>query len=176
MLLQRENLKIRNATVDDAKLLAAWWNDGKIMAHAGFPNGTGQTPECIAESLKKDADNVCRRLIIELDNVPIGEMVYRNMGGNTAEIGVKICDFSKHDKGYGKILLSMLISSLFNDMGYEKIILDTNLNNKRAQHVYQELGFQKIQVRENSWRNQLGELQSTVDYEMHQKDFVSFAK
>lgn len=176
MLLQTENLKIRNATVDDAKLLAAWWNDGKIMAHAGFPNGTGQTPENIAESLKKDADNVRRRLLIELDNIPIGEMVYRNIGNGTAEIGVKICDFSKHDKGYGKILLSMLISSLFNDMGYEKIILDTNLNNKRAQHVYEELGFQKVQIRENSWRNQLGELQTSVDYEMYQKDFVNFAK
>lgn len=46
---------------------------------------------------------------------------------NTAEIGIKICDFSKQNKGYGKILLSMLIFSLFNDMGYNKIILDTNV-------------------------------------------------
>lgn len=22
-----------------------WWNDGAIMAHAGFPDGTGQTPK-----------------------------------------------------------------------------------------------------------------------------------
>ena len=50
----------------------------------------------------------------------------------------------------------------------EKIILDTNANNKRAQHVYEELGFTKLRVRENSWKNQLGELQSVIDYEMYQ--------
>ena len=175
MLLQYKNLTIRNATVEDADLLSLWWNDGKIMAHAGFPNGTGETSYQIAERLKRDTDED-RRLIIELDKRPIGEMNYGKDGENTVEIGSKICDFSEHDKGYGKILLSMLISSLFKDMGYKKIILDTNMNNKRAQHVYEELGFKKVRVRENSWKNQLGELQTSVDYEMYQEDFVNFAK
>ena len=44
MFEQFDNLTLRNATVKDADLLSAWWNDGKIMAHAGFPNGTGETP------------------------------------------------------------------------------------------------------------------------------------
>lgn len=103
-------------------------------------------------------------------------MSYGRVGEDTVGIGIKICDFSEHDKGYGKILLSMLIFSLFEDMGYKKVILDTNVNNKRAQHVYEELGFRKVQVRENSWRNQLGELQSSIDYEMFREDFVNFAK
>ena len=103
-------------------------------------------------------------------------MNYRREAKDTAGIGIKICDFSLHDRGYGKIVLSMLISSLFHDMGYKKIILDTNVNNKRAQHVYEELGFQKIRIRENAWKNQLGELQSFIDYEMHPDDFVNFAK
>ncbi len=66
-------------------------------------------------------------MIIELDNIVIGEMMCGTINENTAEIGIKICDFSKQNKGYGKILLSMLIFSLFNDMGYNKIILDTNV-------------------------------------------------
>ena len=145
------------------------------MAHAGFPNGLDESAYEIAESLKKDTDEY-RRLIIELDNRPVGEMNYRREAKDTAGIGIKICDFSLHDRGYGKIVLSMLISSLFHDMGYKKIILDTNVNNKRAQHVYEELGFQKIRIRENAWKNQLGELQSFNDYEMHPDDFVNFAK
>lgn len=176
MLLKFQNLTIRNATVDDAEQLATWWNDGTVMAHAGFPNGIGQTAKDIADSLKNDSDNARRRLIIEVDHIPVGEMNYRNKGKATAEIGIKICDFSLHDKGLGKTLLSMLISSLFSDMGYKRIILDTNVNNKRAQHVYEKLGFRKLQVRENSWKNQIGELQSSIDYEMYQEDFVNFAK
>ena len=175
MLLKFENLKIRNATVNDATLLAEWWNDGTVMAHAGFPNGTGETVEQISESLKHDTDED-RRLIIELDEIPIGEMSYGVEGERTVGIGIKICDFSKHDKGYGKVLLSMLISSLFNDMGYNKIILDTNMKNKRAQHVYEELGFKKVRVKMNSWKNQVGELQSSIDYELIQEEFVNFAK
>lgn len=34
-----ENLAIRITTREDAALLCKWWSDGKVMAHAGFPNG-----------------------------------------------------------------------------------------------------------------------------------------
>ena len=176
MFEQFDNLTVRNATVEDADLLSAWWNDGKIMAHAGFPNGTGETSQYIAEKISKDKDNICRRLIVEYDKIPFGEMSYYNVGNNTAEIGIKICDFSKQNKGYGKILLSMLIHSLFSNYGYKKIILDTNLNNSRAQYVYEKLGFKKVRVKNNSWKNQLGEWQSSVDYELIEEYFNDFSK
>lgn len=64
MLLQFKNLTIRNATVKDADLLSSWWNDGKIMAHAGFPNGTGEMADEIAEKIKRDTDKDRRRLIV----------------------------------------------------------------------------------------------------------------
>lgn len=173
MLLIHNNLVIRNATMEDSVILATWWNDGKIMEYAGFPNGLGTTPEKIATELKADSDRLGRRLIIEKDNIPIGEMSYRNKGDGIAEIGIKICDFSKQEKGYGKILLSMLIKELFHD-GYNNIILDTNLNNLRSQHVYETLGFIKKQVNINCWKNQLGEEQSAIDYELRQEGFVDF--
>lgn len=175
-MLRYRDIVIRNATVADAVILETWWNDGTVMAHAGFPNGTGQTAEDIAAKIKSDADKVHRRMIIELAGVPIGETNYNHVEEGVAEIGIKICDFSKHDKGYGKIILSMLIAYLFDELGYEKIVLDTNRNNKRAQHVYEQLGFRKVRVRENSWRNQLGELQSAVDYEMTKADLIDYAK
>ena len=175
MNLEFENLKIRNACMEDAPLLARWWNDGAVMTHAGFPNGLGTDANKISESLKQDSEKY-RRLILELNSVPVGEMNYREVNEMTASIRIKICDFSLHDKGLGKKYLSMLISALFYDYGYEKIVLDTNLKNSRAQHVYEKLGFRKIGVRENFWRNQLGELQSIVEYELSPSDFMNFAK
>jgi len=176
VLLSYSNLTIRNANINDAEQLAQWWNDGKIMAHAGFPNGTGQTSESIANSIKNDTDETHRRLIIEVDSVAVGEMNYRNMGNSVAEIGIKICDFSKQNSGAGKKLLSMLIHSLFTDLGYQKIILDTNVKNQRAQRVYEQLGFKKLRVNENAWSNQIGEIQSSIDYELYEVDFCNFAK
>ena len=92
MDILKNGIRIRNAGPADCEQLAAWWNDGKVMAHAGFPNGLGTTPEHIREEIAGDTDDTDRRLIIEYKGVSIGEMSYGNLGGNVAEIGVKICN------------------------------------------------------------------------------------
>lgn len=171
MLIKENDLIIRNATLEDAAILGKWWRDGKVMAHAGFPKGISISDEEIAKKLSKDTDGHRRTLICEYENVPIGGMNYRNKGNGVIEIGIKICDANKQEKGLGTRLLKMLITSLFEDFSYSKVILDTNLNNKRAQHVYEKLGFLKVRVNYNSWKNQLGELQSSVDYELARNDF-----
>jgi aminoglycoside 6'-N-acetyltransferase I len=100
-------------------------------------------------------------------------MNYRNLGDKTAIIGIKICDFTEQNKGYGTVLLTAFIDALFRHMGYETIDIDTNLTNTRAQKVYeQKLGFRKICVNENSWKNQLGELQSQVCYKLSKNDWL----
>lgn len=171
MHIKCDNLVIRDATSNDAHLLCQWWNDGKVMEHAGFPNGLGITKEAIANQLTQD-DETHRLLILEVDSVPVGEMNYRNRGNKTVEIGIKICNFEKQEKGFGTRFLKMLIGSLFGENSYDKIILDTNVKNSRAQHVYEKLGFRKVGTRVDSWKDQLGELQSSIDYELTKGDFV----
>ncbi len=163
MYLTEEDLVIRNAVAADGPQLAEWWNDGKVMAHAGFPLGLGITAEEIAKSLACDRDDTRRRLVMEKAGVPIGEMGYRCLDDGSAEIGIKICDFGMQERGLGRRYLQMLIGELF-AMGRSAIVLDTNVNNLRAQHVYESLGFTRVALRENCWTDQLGQLQSAVDY------------
>lgn len=165
MYLKEDGLVIRNAVAGDAQTLCSWWNDGKVMAHAGFPNGINTTERDILEKLKTDTDRN-RRLILEIEGIPVGEMCYRTVAENVAEIGIKICDFNRQEKGFGTRFLRMLIGYLFEQMGYTKIILDTNLKNTRAQYVYEKIGFRKVAVKVDSWKDQLGEWQSSVDYEL----------
>lgn len=174
MRIEKNDLCIRDANAEDCVQLAKWWNDGSIMAHAGFPNGLGTTVEQIQEQIANDSDASKRRLMILHKGLSIGEMSYYNLGNHTAEIGIKICNTDYQEKGIGRVVLSMLIGKLFS-MGYTKIILDTNLKNTRAQHVYELLGFQKVRVNENSWTNQVGELQSSVDYELVLNNFVDWS-
>lgn len=176
MYLQYRDLTIRNATPADVPLLVKWWNDGAVMAHAGFPNGLHTTVEAATEQLLQDSDETVRRLMIEHNGIPIGEMCYGSRGKKEAAIGIKICEPAKQEKGLGRILLNMLIQSLFTEYGYEKIVLDTNLKNARAQHVYELLGFQKLRVNIDSWRDQTGVLQSSVDYELIKENFINFAQ
>ncbi len=173
MKLNYENILIREATVEDAEFLCRWWNDGKVMEHAGFPNGLGITIEEVREEIKETKGKL--HIIVYMD-YPVGEMGYREIDLGICEIGIKICDFSKQNKGIGKTVLSLFINALFNDYDYHKIVLDTNLNNNRSQHVYERLGFQKRSINHNSWKDQLGNWQSSVDYELTKDCFVSFIR
>ena len=173
MKITHDRICIRNAERDDCGQLAAWWNDGRVMAHAGFPLGLNTTAGEIEKQLAAGSEDAGRILLIEYEGCPIGEMNYRNLGDHTAEIGIKICEAAYQNRGLGRICLSMLISRLFG-MGYAKIVLDTNLNNLRAQHVYESLGFRKVRVNENSWKDQLGEMQSSVDYELTPERFKTY--
>lgn len=166
----QNNLSIRIATIQDAKILCNWWNDGKVMAHAGFPKGLGTNEEEIIKLIQQQDGNM-RRLILEIDLSPVGEMSYR-INNNIAEIGIKICDFTYQEKGFGTKAIKMLIKYLFLQQDVDKIILDTNLKNVRAQHVYEKMGFNKVRVNQDVWKDQLGDLQSSVDYEMEKVNYL----
>ena len=177
MYLKNGNLVIRSAEVKDAMQLNAWWNDGAVMAHAGFPNGLGEALEDTIAGIKKNEKYLSQRCIIEIDGVLAGEMSFYLLEENTAEIGIKICETAYQNQGYGSKLIWMLITYLFEDktlnakFPIHRIILDTNLKNERAQHVYEKLGFTKVRVNYGVWEDQLGVLQDSVDYEMTREQF-----
>ena len=169
MHIKYDSLTIRDAVAADAAQLAAWWNDGAVMAHAGFPNGLDTTVEKVIAGLGNG------RLVLEENERLIGEACYRKVGEGIAEIGIKICETDCQNRGLGRIILSMLISWLY-EQGFDKIVLDTNLTNLRAQHVYESLGFRKLRINYDSWTDQLGNKQSAVDYELTEDNFVDFRK
>lgn len=86
-------------------------------------------------------------------------------------LGLKICDEDMQSRGLGFRIMKLFIKELFIELKYEKVVLDTNLENIRAQGLYEKLGFRKLRINTDSWVNQLGVLQSTVDYEIINKDF-----
>lgn len=139
------------------------------MAHAGFPRGLGTTVEAVAERVMDDSNKV---LILEIVGVAVGEMNYRGAGEGTTEIGIKICQHDHLEKGYGTRFLKILIDYLFVELGFQKIVLDTNLTNTRAQHVYEKLGFHRVAVHIDAWKDQLGAMQSTVDFELTREEFL----
>lgn len=165
--IQYENLTIRQAEASDARQLAAWWNDGAVMAHAGFPHGIGTTEAEVIQGLNQGC------LIIEEHGRLIGECNYRKVADGVAEIGIKICETDAQNRGIGRKILSMLIGWLFQN-GYSKIVLDTNVKNTRAQHVYESLGFRKVRTNIDAWRDQMGQLQSSIDYELVERDFINY--
>ncbi len=180
MLITNNGLTIRSAQEKDAEILTKWWNDGKVMEHAGFPKGLGTVKEKTLELIKQN-NVLTQRCVIEYDSLPVGEMSYF-IKDDCAQIGIKICVQSLQNKGLGSKLLKMFIDFLFTDkkvngiVSINKIILDTNKKNLRAQHVYEKLGFTKLRENINCWQDQMGELQSSVDYEMTRASWKALKK
>ena len=56
MNIKYNQLCIRNAEKKDCEQLAVWWNDGTVMAHAGFPNGLGTSAAEIDKQIADDSD------------------------------------------------------------------------------------------------------------------------
>lgn len=113
------NLGIREAILQDAPQLCTWWNDGSVMAHAGFPKGLGITENEIIRQIAAQSEKPLLH-IITCDGRPIGELNYRPTDEQTCEIGIKICDASFQNRGYGKIILSLLIDALFHEYSFQK--------------------------------------------------------
>ncbi len=169
MYITLDDMVIRKANVEDAKTLCDWWNNGELMKDVGFPNGLGKRVEEVEKQIVEGKKVL---LMLLLGNKPIGEAVYGDLNNGICEIGIKICEINLQGRGYGKRFLSLFINELF-DTGYEKIVLDTDLENIRAQKLYEKVGFKRLRVHKNSWRNQVGEVRSSVDFELVKKDFIN---
>lgn len=165
-----QDILIRDAKETDAGILTKWWNDGKVMAHAGFPKGINTTVQKVKQQLQEEPKNHKQRLIIEYKHQPIGEMCFFPCH-DAVEIGIKICEVDMQNHGLGRIILKLFIHELF-QKGYPKIILSTDLNNRRAQHVYEKIGFQKYDIQYNYWQDPQGEMHSAIFYELFPHNFI----
>lgn len=101
MRIHKDNIIIRSATSDDAIHLNKWWNDGKVMEHAGFPNGIGESLDDTVANIKSWEGKLSQLCIIEIDGKPVGELNYKIKDDNAVYPGWKICDLNYQDKGYG---------------------------------------------------------------------------
>lgn len=180
MRIKKDNIIIRSATLNDAIQLNKWWNDGSVMEHAGFPNGIGQSlDDTIANIMGREGklSNLC---MIEIDDKPVGELSYSIRGDGAAYPGWKICDFNYQNQGCGPKIIMMLLEFIFTDEAInskfpiEKIIWDTDIENKRAQYVYEnKIGAKRIGMRKDSWKDQTGRLRTAVDYEISKEEFFN---
>ena len=181
MKIKKQNIVIRSVTVDDAIHLNKWWNDGTVMEHAGFPNGLGEALEETINNIRSWEGKLSQLCIIEIDSKPVGELSYQIKTDNAAAYpGWKICDLSYQNQGYGPKIIMMLFEFIFTDeyinskCSIEKIIWDTDIENKRAQYVYEnKIGARNVGVRNDCWKDQTGKWRTAIDYEISKEGFFN---
>ena len=170
MKIEYASFCIRNADVSDAKIICKWWNDDNLAKTIGFSNNFNIKEEEIIMQLTHDRNH----LILGYQSQPIGEVIFREVGYKTIKLMIRICVSSLRDRGYGKIFISMILQVLFYELDHEKIIIDTDLENIRAQHVFSTLGFNKIRVNMDCYKDHHGDMHSLVEYELYRDEFNSY--
>ncbi len=171
MKLKMKNGSLEYATKEDVERLANWWADGRVMEHAGFPKGLRTNKENLAKRLEKQAIDSVLWMIKDSQQHPIGEMNHTIKDG-VATLGIKICDLKSQNKGMGKTALKTLIRYLFQTFKIDRMWLDTMIENKRAQHVYQSLHFKQTKINKAHWKDQLGNMRTSVEFELSRKTFL----
>ncbi len=180
MRLIKDNILIREAELTDAVTLNNWWNDGEIMADVGFPNGLNESLERTIDNIKFHKGRINKLCIIEIDNLAVGEASTHVEDDNTAYPGWKICDKNYQNKGYGSKIINMILEYIFTDSliqgkkQIDRVIIDTLLDNKRAQYVYEnKMKLRKINVKEDAWKDPLGNMRGIVEYEITKEEFLN---
>lgn len=171
-MIQGKKVVIRPVQLGDEEILFKWWNDEKLMAHATYVYGSLQSKEAIRGSIENQVNNPeiypssKRFIILKKDGmIPIGEMNYCDWDrrNQKSEFGIKICEIDEQGKGYGKDALVHFIDFMFKFLNLHKIELTTMKDNKRAQSLYEALGFKVIGiVRDGIFDSRMGEFSDVV--------------
>ena len=84
-----------------------------------------------------------RYAVDTMDGTHIGNCGYYNIDDEKceAELGIMIGDRNYWNKGYGKDIISTLLSDIFQSTQFERIYLKTLESNLRAQQCFQKCGF-----------------------------------
>lgn len=176
-MINLQHLYIREAKVTDVETLVVWWATGELMQHVGFPKGIRTNIEKLRTELEiqhEDSHALKKRfMILKNDGLPIGELSFHNLDltNKSCEIGIKICELSEQGKGYGEEALRGFITYLFKTYDLHRIELDTLLENKRAQSLYQKVGFKVVGIKRDVWLDPQGNYRSAVVMDLLKNDF-----
>jgi RimJ/RimL family protein N-acetyltransferase len=180
-MIQGKKVIIRQLELGDEEYLYRWWNDEKLMAHAGLAFGTLQSKESIRLNILKEVESSTlfpekKRFIIckKEGMVPIGEMNYNSwdVRNQKCQLGIKICEAQEQGKGYGEDALTSFIDFLFRFLNLNKIELDTMLDNKRSRNLYKKLGFKEIGIiREGYFDGRNGKFQDVMYMDLLKYDW-----
>jgi len=143
---------LRPREAGDGELVHAWYQDTRISTLMGdLPRSLSWRRNRYEALLSEEATDTYFFIICRLeDDVPVGRMdlfsIDRQNG--SAAFGLAIGDPALWGKGYGSDAVNAIMDFAFGQLRLERLWLDTDDHNHRAQAVYAKAGF----VREGVFR------------------------
>ena len=138
-MLANSSLLLRRATRDDAKMVFDWRNLPEIVAL-----GTSRRPVDWNQHVDWFSQVVTGRdhllLIVLLDRVPIGQVRFDGMPGNSCSVSIYLLDRCT-GRGLGTAALTRACWQAFADLSVERIVATIRKDNPRSIAAFRKAGF-----------------------------------
>src|SRR5215204_1583888 len=143
--LRGERVYLRPLEPGDADLVSDWYADDRVRRLMGdLPVSRARRQHRYEAAVTGDADDVFRFLICQLDDdVPVGRTdifaIDRHNGG--CAFGITIGEPGRWGQGLGTDAVNAVVDFCFGELRMERVWLDTDAENLRAQAAYRKAGF-----------------------------------
>ena len=139
--MNKNQLYLRKATMDDADILFEWVND-KITRQSAFDSHIISYDEHIAWFSKLLNDTERAQYILMLDDKPLGQ-IRLDIEGVIAEIDYSICR-SERGKGYGNVMIELIKKQVHTDFPLvRRLIGRVKPSNKASYNCFISNGFEE---------------------------------
>lgn len=143
--LRGERVYLRPLEPDDAELVSRWYADDRVRKLVGDPPlSYARRRQRYEDATKEDGDAVYRFVICMLDDdTAVGRAdVFEidRTNGNCA-FGIAIGDPELWGRGLGTDAVDAIVDFAFGELRMERVWLDTDATNLRAQAAYRKAGF-----------------------------------
>ncbi|WP_294520712.1 GNAT family N-acetyltransferase [uncultured Anaerovibrio sp.] len=134
----KENLYLRPATVDDARLIFEWANDSKVRENS-FNTDDILWDDHLAWFNRTLADESTLLFILMKDDAPVGQVRLAN--SDKWQISYSIASVYR-GQGYGKLILQLAENELVVEgHGGEKLYAEVKMDNIASQKIFTGLDY-----------------------------------
>jgi ribosomal-protein-alanine N-acetyltransferase len=143
--IRGERVYLRPLEPDDADLVSDWYEDDRVRRLMGDPPmSRARRRARYEDAVKSDGDGVFRFIICDLaDDAALGRLdvfdIDRENG--SCAFGITLGDPARWGQGLGTDAVNAVVDFAFGELRMERVWLDTDADNARAQAAYRKAGF-----------------------------------
>jgi RimJ/RimL family protein N-acetyltransferase len=177
--LRGERVYLRPLEPEDADLVATWYADERVRWLMGDPPiSRARRRQRYEEAVTGDGDAVVRFVICRLDDdVPIGraDLFDIDRANGKCGFGIALGDPTSWGGGLGTDAVDAIVDFAFGELRMERVWLDTDAHNERAQAAYRKAGFVVEGRFRNAWY-QYGEFSDDIRMAMLREEWLALSR
>jgi RimJ/RimL family protein N-acetyltransferase len=152
--METKSLVLKNTELSDCKYFYEWEKDPAIVEYLSIDKDIQY--EDVVKSFvlaSNDSKMLMFTILSKTENAPIGRVIISRISSRENSLDITklyIGNKSFQGKGYGIELMQVLIKYAFFDLNMERVTLDYYVDNKRAELLYNKVGFKNEGVMRNA--------------------------